>query len=361
MAKGAQMGHFEGQAKRWRRNSSSGREMMGEHLLSVAMCTYNGEQYLQEQLDSIIAQTRLPNEVVVCDDGSADATLQILDEFQKRAPFPVRIYRNEVNLGPTKNFEKAIGLCNGDIIALSDQDDVWMPQKLERLEGALEEHPEVGYVFSDALVVDERLNPCGYTMWEHVSFTARQRKYFEQGHQVEILLKDNVVTGATLAFRAELRNWILPIPDQWVHDAWISLLASAAGIGGTFIEEPLIKYRQHSKQVIGAKKLDFVKQFQRAVSTKKEAYSHEQIKFLQVLDRLASIERLDKKVQQLVEAKIQHLKARQALYECAGLDRVKIVLQELLTGRYHKFSHGWKSAAKDLLMAINILPFARPT
>jgi len=110
---------------------------MSKQFLSVAMCTYNGEQYLQEQLDSIIAQTRLPNEVVVCDDGSTDATLQILDEFQETAPFPVRIYRNGTRLGPTKNFEKAIKLCSGNVIALSDQDDVWMPHKLERLEEVL--------------------------------------------------------------------------------------------------------------------------------------------------------------------------------------------------------------------------------
>jgi glycosyltransferase involved in cell wall biosynthesis len=280
------------------------------------MCTYNGESYLREQLASIAEQTRLPNELIVCDDGSADATLQILGEFRKTAPFPVKFFHNKVNFGPTKNFEEAIALCSGDIIALSDQDDVWMPNKLKKLEETLKEHPKAGYAFSDALIVDEKLNSYGCTMWERASFTTHQRKYFKQGHQVEVLLKHNAIAGATMAFRAKLRKWILPILDQWTHDAWISLLASAVGVGGVFIEELLIKYRQHSGQVTGGgKKIGFVKQFQRAASTKKEAYKYKQIKFLQVLDRLVLIDRLNKKVQQLIEAKIGHLKARQALYE----------------------------------------------
>lgn len=176
---------------------------MGNQRLSVAMCTYNGAQYLQEQLDSIAGQSRLPDELVVCDDGSTDVTLEILEDFQKGASFPVKIYRNETNLGPIKNFEKAIMLCSGDIIALSDQDDVWMPQKLEKFKKALKDHPNAGYVFSNALLVDEMLRPLGSTIWEIVSFTARQRRRFGQGHQLEVLLNYNVVTGATMAFRAE--------------------------------------------------------------------------------------------------------------------------------------------------------------
>ncbi len=334
---------------------------MSRRFLSVAMCTYNGAQYLQEQLDSIAAQTRLPNEVVVCDDGSTDATLQILSKFQEKAPFSVRIYRNETNLGPTKNFEQAIGLCSGDIIALSDQDDVWMPHKLERLERTLENHPNAGYVFSDALVVDEKLRPLGYTMWNRLSFTTRQRRRFEQGRQLEVLLKHNVVTGTTMAFRAELRDWILPIPNQWVHDAWIALLASATGAGGIFIEEPLIKYRQHLNQVIGVRTIGFCERFRQALSPKGKAYARVATKFLQVLDRLISTGRGNGKAQELIKAGVQHLRAREALYASTPLKCVRIVLQELLAGRYHKFSDGWKSIAKDLLIAINPKMFVRTT
>ncbi len=117
--------------------------------LSLAMCTYNGELYLWEQL-----VTRLPDGLIVCGDGSTNVTLKILEDSQKESPFPVKVYRNEEDLGPTKNFEKAVGLRSGDVIILSDQDDVWLPEKLERIEKAFKEHPEAGYVFSDALVVN---------------------------------------------------------------------------------------------------------------------------------------------------------------------------------------------------------------
>src|SRR5713101_1538304 len=110
---------------------------MNKMYLSVAMCTYYGARFLQEQLESIAAQTRLPDELVVCDDRSADGSVEIVRNFAKSAPFPVQLEINETNLGAIKNFEKAIGLCEGETIALADQDDIWKPQKLSRLSVAL--------------------------------------------------------------------------------------------------------------------------------------------------------------------------------------------------------------------------------
>ena len=116
-------------------------------LISIAMCTYNGEAYLNGQLVSFVKQTQRPDELVACDDGSTDNTLQVLDQFSKEAPFPVRVYRSQQRLGPTKNFEKALSLCSGDFIFLSDQDDVWMPQKVNTLLQALKNNPGAAYVF----------------------------------------------------------------------------------------------------------------------------------------------------------------------------------------------------------------------
>src|SRR6266567_6944512 len=110
---------------------------MSKSRISVAMCTYNGARFLREQLESIAAQSRLPDELVVCDDGSTDETVETIKAFVGRAPFAVRLEINSKNLGSTKNFEKAIGLCEGEIIALADQDDVWKPQKLAVLEATL--------------------------------------------------------------------------------------------------------------------------------------------------------------------------------------------------------------------------------
>lgn len=318
--------------------------------ISIAMCTYNGESYLREQLKSICSQTRLPEEIIICDDGSTDATLQILDEFREKSPFLIRIHSNETRLGPTKNFEKAIALCSGDVVALSDQDDVWMPHKLERLEKMFAHHPKAGYVFSDALVVDKTLSPFGDTMWERVSFTKRQRRYFAQGHQLEVLFKHNVVTGATMAFRAELRDWILPIPEQWVHDAWIALLFSAVGRKGIFVEEPLIYYRQHPEQAIGGRKLGFAEQLRISFNTKAELYSFEHSKYALAQDRLASIGKLTRETEWLFRSKMTHVRTRQWLHEHSRWIRFGRVFTELVLGRYHRFSNGWRSVAKDLLM-----------
>src|SRR5437879_6214343 len=127
--------------------------------LSIAMCTYNGARFLKEQLDSIASQTCSPDEVIVCDDHSSDGTVQVIERFASGAPFPVKLQVNETNLGSTKNFEKAIGLCQGEVIALADQDDVWSSIKLERLIAAFESDPNLGLVFSDAQLVDECLLP----------------------------------------------------------------------------------------------------------------------------------------------------------------------------------------------------------
>jgi glycosyltransferase involved in cell wall biosynthesis len=323
-------------------------------LISIAMCTYNGEAYLSDQLVSVGKQTHQPDELVVCDDNSADSTLQILDEFSREAPFPVRVYRNEQKLGPTKNFEKAISLCSGDFIFLSDQDDVWMPEKVDKLRQALTDNPGAGYVFSDALIVDEMLRPIGYSMWQSIRFTPGQRRQFERGKQLAMLLKRNVVTGATVAFRAGLKSVVLPIPDESIHDEWIALLASSLGMSGVLIDEPLIRYRQHSQQLRGGRKLGFVEQAKQASLTRSQSFGsllHEEaVKYSKALDRLALAGESNKHVQQLFRAKIEHLRARQSIHEHPRYARLPAVSKEFLTLRYHRFTFGWKSAARDLLL-----------
>src|SRR5262245_47180770 len=127
--------------------------------LSIALCTYNGAVYLKEQLDSLAAQTRMPDELVISDDRSTDDTLRLIEEFAATAGFPVRLSVNESNLGIAKNVEKAISLCRGDVILLSDQDDVWHADKLETVEGIFEVKPQLSLVFSNAELVDETLKP----------------------------------------------------------------------------------------------------------------------------------------------------------------------------------------------------------
>lgn len=218
--------------------------------LSIAMCTYNGMPYLREQLDSIAGQSRLPDELVVCDDGSTDDTIVVLEEFAGRAPFPVRIVRNPENLGSTHNFEKAIGLCNSDIIALSDQDDIWLPSKLQSLISLLEESPQAGMAFSNGELIDEESKPIGISLWDLVMFRSEGEQDFRRHWETRALIRRNYVTGATLAFRSMFRELISPIPDGWVHDYWIACILSAVS-DLVFIDEPRILYRMHHEQQIG--------------------------------------------------------------------------------------------------------------
>jgi glycosyltransferase involved in cell wall biosynthesis len=198
--------------------------------LSIAMCTYNGARYLEQQLQRIAIQTRPADQLVVCDDGSDDGSADIIRRFAGEVACPVRLRSNEKRLGWTKNFEQAIGLCEGEIIVLADQDDLWHPTKLARREAVFVSCPRVGAVISDAEIVDENLHPMGYRLWDSLNFSPYERRQAARGMFVEVLLKRNVATGATLAFGAELREQVLPIPSEWVHDAhdaWITLLIAA--------------------------------------------------------------------------------------------------------------------------------------
>ena len=221
--------------------------------ISVAMCTYNGAEFLPAQLQSIIAQSRPPDEIVICDDGSTDNTRDLLEKFAAESSIPVTLHFNDQNLGSVKNFERAITLCTGDVIALSDQDDVWRSDKLQLFETVLNDSPSAGIVFSDAAIVDEQLNPLNRRMWDEVGFDAHKRKLVKTGRALEVLVTGWTVTGATMAFRSRFVKLSLPIPDEiaMIHDGWIALtIAAVAGV--VAIDEPLIQYRQHAQQQIGA-------------------------------------------------------------------------------------------------------------
>lgn len=221
---------------------------------SVALCTYNGEKYLQEQLGSIAAQSRLPDELVICDDRSNDGTIDILHEFEKSAPFAVRIFENEINLGPVNNFAKVVSLCQGKWVSLCDQDDHWLPTKLE-ISGQKMAQMEAIYgantpllVHTDGIVADADLNEIERSLWK------LQHTCPEKGNRLAMLLSQNIATGCTVTINKSLCDKAFPLPEDAVmHDWWLALVASAFGRIG-HISEPTILYRQHGQNDTGAKK-----------------------------------------------------------------------------------------------------------
>ena len=314
--------------------------------ISVALCTCNGARFLSEQLVSLAEQTLRPIELVVCDDASDDGTWQILEEFQRSAPFAVRLYRNVRRLGIAQNFEQAMLLCEGDVIALCDQDDVWLPEKLMLFSRQFMDGADA--VCCDARIANAKLVPLGYTLWDRVTFTDSQRRVASNGHLLEVLLKHYVIAGATLAFRTELRNCLLPIPPNWLYDAWLAAMLAANG-KLCIVDACLQLYRQHENNAVGGHRQSILRQLQGALNTSRAEYLNLEIsRWEQFRERLVSNETSSHTMQQ-VEEKLRHLQ-RRARFPSNRLLRAPYMLSEIFRGGYSQYSRNWGSIALDLLL-----------
>jgi len=318
--------------------------------VSIALATCNGERFLPELLASLAGQNALPCQLVVSDDASEDDTLTILESFAVKAPFPVCIQSNTQRLGVVGNFNRAITACAGEYIAFADQDDVWRADKLEKLTAALAA-PNVLAAFSDAAVVDENLVSLGYTMWQQAGFTATRRRTIEADRPWEVLYKDPVVTGATLIFRRELLPSLLPVPDRWMHDAWVAQIAASFG-RLVAVDEPLIFYRQHANNVIGGRKIPLSQQIRHASQLGRLGLIEREIQRYQALQKrlltFSSSPRRDAMLK-MAEAKLSHL-VRRRLLPRNRLFRLRDVLDECLNGNYDRYAKDWRNVLADLLM-----------
>ncbi len=313
------------------------------------MCTYNGSRFLDEQLSSIERQERPPDEMVVCDDGSGDDTVAKLQEFASRSSFPVRIVVNENNLGTSRNFEKAISLCASDIIALSDFDDIWYGSRLQKTEEAFVRHPSAGVVFGDGDIIGPDSSLLGSGLWKSAHFGRLQRFQFRSHNATRALLRHNVVTGATMAFRSSLREMVLPLPDIWIHDGWIALIASFFS-DIVALNQPLIRYRKHPDQKTGFL-YGLVPELARAGVTSHSHYYRQVQQYESAYERLLGHVKTEKqkKMMKWITAKIRHssVRAHMPVHKVA---RIPFVLQEFATMRYTLYSRGLLSAWRDLLL-----------
>lgn len=322
---------------------------MSQYKISIAMCTFNGESYLYDQLKSILDQTRQPDELVICDDLSSDLTVEIINDFKCKVHFPVRLFINEFNLGSTQNFEKAISLCLGDLIALADQDDIWDTDKLKIIEKQFVTNPKVDMVFTDAEIVDSYANSLGYRLWQNIGFNQKEQKLFLQTYSpnlLKFLLRKSVVTGATMCFKSALRSLILPIPKSWVHDAWISMVLVINQSTILPITDILIKYRQHSSQQIGVQKKDLRLKFINAdkLESREIDKRRYEVAFTNLNKRNSN-----EKYSKVLLYKLNHSKARSSISNCNVnlIHRFSLVLFELLNGNYHRYSNGFYSIFDD--------------
>jgi hypothetical protein len=214
------------------------------------LTTYNGCPYIGPQLESIRRQSRRPDEVIIGDDQSSDATAAVAERFAAESGIPTEWHRNATRLGYVRNFEQVVSRCHGELVVFTDHDDVWMPHKLTRLEAALRQAPDALGVFSNGLFIDEDGELLPGTLFEKCVFDVAARARFGGGGALAELMKRNVVTGATLAVRRSAMLRLLPFDPFWPHDYYLALALSALG-RLLVMDEPLIYYRRHSRQQIG--------------------------------------------------------------------------------------------------------------
>lgn len=317
----------------------------------IALATFNGARFLEAQLASFLAQTRLPDELVVTDDGSTDETVPILKRFAASAPFPVRVHVNEQRLGVTANFERAISKCQGDLIMPADQDDIWRPKKIEVLLQAMDAEPEAGLAFGNLGLIAQDGKPLPGTQWDRLGFRP-QSVSAGRNDMFDVLLRFNVINGATMAFRSDLRDVLLPIPPSWVHDEWISIITSAIA-PLRIVNQCVADYRQHGAQEVGPAVTGLWQQLRYARQRMDTRYFQRAVERSRVLrDRLMQVEPrlMNPDILARAEARLAHYETRLAMRTVGRHRRMGTAAREWRRGHYRRFGYGWKGLAQDLFL-----------
>lgn len=312
--------------------------------VSVALCTHQGERYVEQQLRSILAQTHPVDEIVVGDDASTDATLAIVERIASEVDVPIVVVRHDPPLGVAANFADAIERTTGDVVALSDQDDVWHRDRIGTLLRALD---GVDLVHSDARLVDGEGRPTGATLLDSLEASAWERERLERGQALDVLVRRNLVTGATVLVRRAAAVAALPVPEGWIHDEWIAM-ACALGGGVRLVPETTIDYRQHGANQIGVRRLSLPQKVRRLLEADSGSHARKALRAAS-LAREAHARGLGSATDRAtLDEKAAHELRRERMPHARAL-RVPTVLGGLVRGRYARLSRGTLDVARDLL------------
>jgi len=312
--------------------------------VSVALCTFNGTDFLAAQITSIFGQSRLPDEVIVSDDGSADGTVALvrtlwetLGKSHGGPEITLRTIENVRPLGVTANFEQAISMCTGDLIALCDQDDIWHPNRLEVACRVFVRRPHVMLVHANARVVGQAGQYLGYTLFDALQVSEGDVAAINEGNSLEVFTRRNLATGAATMIRRELADMSLPFPQEWVHDEWLAIMASVLG-AVEVVTEPLIDYRQHAGNQIGVKRPTLSVKIRRVLEPRDERNRGIWHRSSVLLARLRSMgSAIPSDAITHLDSKVEHDRIRANLAD-ARLARIRAVLREGRTGRYARYS-----------------------
>lgn len=322
--------------------------------ISIAMATFNGAQYIREQLDSLVAQTRRPDELVICDDGSSDETVAMLTAFSKEVSFDVQIQVNNKTLGYAQNFSKALSLCTGDLIFLSDQDDVWFPEKIQTIAKVAEKDLLNQVFMNDAEITYEDLRTTGLTKLGQIKSAGLSEQAF--------------VMGCCAAIKASFLKDMLPVPvGCCAHDVWIIKIAE--GLQRRRIVEDLLQYyRRHGENessfiVNSTKKINLVgwlwfqvvsRVNKNGMDKLEQSLSRIDLTVIRLNDLISGVPgeyfNIDRVKEYLVElaSEKEAINMRLKVLKTPRIKRFLSVGRMLACGQY-KYFYGIKSAFGDLL------------
>lgn len=330
----------------------------GFALISVALCTHNGARFIGEQVRSICLQTLPPQEIVISDDASSDECIAValatFDECKRAEPersIDLRVIENSPPLRVTKNFEQAVLACRGDLIALSDQDDVWHPERLARMAAEFERRADLLLLHTDARLVGADRRDLGETLFHALEVLPFELDWIHGDRAFDVFLRRNLVTGATTVFRRSLLVHAAPFPVEWLHDEWLAIIAAAVGRVDV-LEEQLVDYRQHESNQIGAQRDTYLRKVQKALASRGDRNERHAIKAELLLARLLALDTLvAPETITKVREKLAHQRFRAALPP-GRLARILPVAREALKGRYDRFGRGARGVVRDLFESV---------
>lgn len=309
--------------------------------ISVALCTCNGEAYIEQQLTSILNQTYLPDEIIVVDDASEDKTIILTQQILENSNITYSIHVNENRLGAAANFLKAMKLATGDYIFCCDQDDIWKEDKLACFMQRIQQSHKQLY-FSNGLLVNAAGVSMKCTVWESLHF---HPSMLDKTLAFDLILNRCFVTGAAMAVSKELVDTVEEIPEGWLHDGWFSLLA-CVNHSIEAIDEILFYYRQHAKNVVGAGGRNLVSNVrrwknntQRLKKMRTDRYQrYINIKKKGIVDNNPALDQC-----------IQFWRELETLQTASKMKGIIIVQKNILNGNYKKYYTGFKGGFRDVL------------
>ena len=323
---------------------------MARHRVSVALCTFNGAEYLEAQLSSIRRQTLQVDEIVVGDDGSVDATLAILENARGDLP-QLRVLPSVPRAGVTANFERTIRATVGEFVFLCDQDDVWHPDRVAASLDLFLAQSNVDLVHSDARLIDGKGKTQSGSLLDRLGVDQRTRTALIRGDSFDTLIRRNLVTGATVAFRRRLVDQAMPFPASWLHDEWLAIIAADRG-ASRLLNLAVIDYRLHGANEVGAQKVTTSVRISRLLDDRDTRNSRLLARARELADRLPA-----KPHGESAQAKLAHEEARSA-YPRARIRRLAPVLNEWRTRRYDRYGRGAKDVLRDLVQPAKAVPIS---